>query len=158
MSDAFLVSLAGPDPTLRTVTVCAATWVSACVDRACGLIPDLVTLPLLISGLVLVPDLDPARGAITLAGALVGLATSLAVHFLGQRRFGWGDVKLITAIGAWVGPVWIAEIFLEASALMAALFIFRRSLIRAPFAPALAATLLFTVVRNTIINNGGAQI
>jgi prepilin peptidase CpaA len=84
-------------PVLVLVVVATVT------DLRSRRIPNWLTMPFLATGL--------AVGGVT--GGLTGLARSaegagLAILLLGAfcllRGMGWGDLKLCTAVGAWLGP------------------------------------------------------
>lgn len=51
----------------------------------------------------LAPLGGPAGAPQALAWAAIGLAISLPIHLLG--RMGAGDVKMLTVLGAWMGPL-----------------------------------------------------
>ena len=79
-----------------------------------------LTIPLLTAGLI----------ASTLAGGWAGLATSglgaltgfgLLLAFFAMGGVGAGDVKLLTALGAWLGPAPTLRVFL-ASAVAAGIY------------------------------------
>jgi prepilin peptidase CpaA len=79
-----------------------------------------LTIPALAGGLV----------ASVLSGGWAGLATSglgaltgfgLLVAFFAMGGVGAGDVKLLTALGAWLGPALTVQVFL-ASAILAGLY------------------------------------
>jgi leader peptidase (prepilin peptidase)/N-methyltransferase len=78
------------------------------IDRRTGLLPDMLTLPLVVAGLLAAlvePGVPPADRAI---GAAVGylLFAGLAVAYRrlrGHDGLGLGDAKLLAAGGAWLG-------------------------------------------------------
>ena len=94
-----------------TVVVVAAVVTSTVVDLRTRRIPNAVTLATAISGFALA-----ATGAsgLTLGGALAGCGLGLLLmlpgHFIGGT--GAGDVKLLAALGAVVGPGSIFSTFL----------------------------------------------
>jgi leader peptidase (prepilin peptidase)/N-methyltransferase len=72
------------------------------------MLPDVITLPLLVCGLVLAAfragGMPQPELAGTLAGGLFFALMLLSYRRLRQRDgLGWGDVKLLAAGGAWVG-------------------------------------------------------
>ncbi|NIA90203.1 prepilin peptidase [Rahnella aceris] len=78
------------------------------IDLATYLLPDRLTLPLLWAGLLV----HSLYGSVTLQSALYGaVAGYLALWFLywsvklvsGKEGMGYGDFKLLAALGAWVG-------------------------------------------------------
>jgi leader peptidase (prepilin peptidase)/N-methyltransferase len=91
------------DAVLGWALLCAA-WIDAETFR----LPDLVTLPLILTGLAVTWWFDPV--------ALYGHAAAAAVGYLGFRGLnvayravrgrdglGQGDAKLLAAVGAWLG-------------------------------------------------------
>ena len=81
-------------------------------------LPDRITLPLLALGLLLgAGDLaDRLLGAAIGGGALLLLA--LAYKALRRREgLGLGDVKLMAALGAWLGPLLLGPLLLGAALL-----------------------------------------
>jgi leader peptidase (prepilin peptidase)/N-methyltransferase len=79
-----------------------------CIDLDTQLLPDDITLPLLWLGLLL-----NLNGVFTtlpnaLVGAVAGYLTLWTVYWLfklttGKEGMGYGDFKLLAAIGAWLG-------------------------------------------------------
>lgn len=75
------------------------------------IIPDVITFPLLLCGLVYSLVMEPFRDVTfveTLIGALVGsrVITLFIVFYLvvrGRRGMGWGDMKLMGMLGAFLG-------------------------------------------------------
>ena len=99
----------------------AATLVAlAWIDWDTTVLPDAITLPLLWAGL-----LSAALGwtippATALAGAAVGYLSLWAVYWLfklatGKEGMGYGDFKLLAALGAWLGWQAVLPIVLGAS-------------------------------------------
>jgi prepilin peptidase CpaA len=110
----------GPDESLPFAIVIAATVVSAVTDVWRFKVYNLVTIPLLISGLIYhgvvggVPDLSKS-----LSGALFGFAILMAPYAMGGM--GAGDVKLMSAVGAWLGLSLTYRVFI-ASAIAAGIY------------------------------------
>lgn len=75
-------------------------------DLRSKLLPDVLTLPLLAAGLVVSfahgELISGLLGLVTAGAALVAL-TLIGGAAFGREAFGWGDVKLGAALGAWVG-------------------------------------------------------
>jgi len=85
--------------------------VAACVfDLRSRRIPNALTFGAALAGLVFHRLVDGPEGALVAAGGwLVGLCIFLPFFML--RGMGGGDVKLLAALGAWVGPqeaLWVA--------------------------------------------------
>lgn len=111
------MSISIPDPQAPTlVGLALALAVAALGDVRERRIPNWLTGTIGAAGLLhasLAGGPGAALGA--LAGALVGAATLLVqFHF---RLVGAGDVKLLAAVGAWVGPLRALYVLLGASAL-----------------------------------------
>lgn len=122
----------------------------AWVDAESGLLPDIVTLPLLWAGLLvnLHGALVPLPHAVL--GAALGYAVLWSVFHIyrlltGRIGMGHGDFKLVAAIGAWLGVGALPVTLLAASFLGVAVGLARRVAGRAgagqtlPFGPCLAA-------------------
>jgi prepilin signal peptidase PulO-like enzyme (type II secretory pathway) len=141
---------------VQTLILCGGAWIAAWVDGCCSLVPDIVTLPLLVGGLGVIPMLYPLAAPIALAGTLVGLIAGMAVRVFGAGGLGQGDVKLLAAFGSFIGPIALLEVFLEASLLMTVVLVMHRCLAgrpchRVPFAPAISGALFFTLLRPCIM-------
>ncbi len=90
------------------------------IDARTQLLPDNLTLPLLWAGLLLslVPLFVDARQAII--GAAIGYLSLWSVYWLfklltGKEGMGYGDFKLLGALGAWFGAGAILPIVLMSS-------------------------------------------
>lgn len=106
---------------------CAAAAVllaAALIDWDTTLLPDVLTLPLLWAGLAAaalggLPGLSLAQ---SVAGAAAGYLSLWSVYWLfklttGKEGMGFGDFKLLAALGAWLGWQAILPIVLGASVL-----------------------------------------
>jgi leader peptidase (prepilin peptidase)/N-methyltransferase len=104
----------------------AATLVAlAWIDWDTTVLPDAITLPLLWAGL-----LSSALGwtiapVTAVMGAAAGYLTLWAVYWLfklatGKEGMGYGDFKLLAALGAWLGWQALLPIVLAASVIGAA--------------------------------------
>ena len=77
------------------------------IDAIYWLLPDFYTIPLLLLGICFslnAPDFsvtDALVGAI--GGYLVSVVSVIALAFSPKKQLGCGDVKMITALGAWLG-------------------------------------------------------
>jgi leader peptidase (prepilin peptidase)/N-methyltransferase len=101
----------------------AFTWTliaAAGIDARTQLLPDQLTLPLLWLGLVisLVPLFVDAPTAIL--GAAIGWLSLWLVFWLfklmtGKEGMGYGDFKLLAALGAWMGAMALLPIILLSS-------------------------------------------
>lgn len=87
---------------------CAALLALALIDARCRLLPDALTLPLLWAGLLVawagrgVSLHDAVAAAATAYVLLRGLAAVFEAC-RGRAGMGGGDVKLVAALGAWLG-------------------------------------------------------
>jgi leader peptidase (prepilin peptidase)/N-methyltransferase len=96
------------------------------IDLRTQLLPDNVTLPLLWLGLLLsLPGLFVSPDQAILGGA-IGYLSLWSVYWLfklatGKEGMGYGDFKLLGALGAWMGPMSLLPIVLISSLLGAIL-------------------------------------
>ena len=107
-------------PALAGLTL---TWILialAGIDLRTQLLPDQLTLPLLWLGLLLslLPMFVAAPSAIL--GAAIGYLSLWSVYWLfklltGKEGMGYGDFKLLAALGAWMGPVALLPVILLSS-------------------------------------------
>ena len=143
-------------PSWQTVAALGFTWTLLAltlIDLDHKLLPDSLTLPLLWAGLLVnVPS--GARCSPRLSSSVIGAAAGYlalwSVYKLfklvtGKEGMGYGDFKLLAAIGAWVGwqllPVVILLSAVVGSIVGLALIAFggRSSQTAIPFGPYLAA-------------------
>lgn len=75
-----------------------AAW---CSDTACGLVPDVFTLPPL--AVLLFFALAQHQWEIVLSAAIAFVPFALAAYFSRGRGMGWGDAKLVAVSGAALG-------------------------------------------------------
>lgn len=120
------------------------------IDLHTQLLPDQMTLPLLWLGLLLalLPLFVDARNSIV--GAAIGYLSLWSIFWIfklstGKEGMGYGDFKLLGALGAWMGPGALLPIVLLSSligAIVGGAFLALRGHDRAtpiPFGPFLAA-------------------
>ena len=93
----------------------ALSW----IDLERYILPDVLTLPLIVSGVMLAvvqdgPILESALGALVGYGLVAGLAYVWRRQF-GRDGIGLGDAKLLAAGGAWVGVFGLPYILLISS-------------------------------------------
>lgn len=90
------------------VVVAVVTLIAATTDLWKFKVYNVLTLPTLAVGLLV----SPFNGGIqaSLLGATVGFG--LLVVFFALGGVGAGDVKLLTAIGAWIGPAMVLHVFI----------------------------------------------
>jgi leader peptidase (prepilin peptidase)/N-methyltransferase len=115
----------GAQPVALLWCAVVATLVAlSAIDWDTTVLPDSMTLPLLWAGLVAAGFgwLPPLTLASSLAGAAVGYLSLWSVYWLfklttGKEGMGFGDFKLLAALGAWLGWQAILPIVLFASVL-----------------------------------------
>lgn len=140
-------------PTWQAVAALGFVWTLLAltlIDLDHKLLPDSLTLPLLWAGLLVnVAELFAALSS-SVIGAAAGYLSLWSVYKLfklvtGKEGMGYGDFKLLAAIGAWLGwqllPVVILVSALVGSIVGIALIVFggRSSQAAIPFGPYLAA-------------------
>lgn len=111
----------GPTPiALCAMGLCAALVVLSWIDLQTSLLPDIITLPLIWAGLLV--NLSGALTPLPLAvlGAAVGyFFLWLLFHMFrlltGREGMGYGDFKLLAALGAWFGLAALPGLLLVAS-------------------------------------------
>lgn len=110
--------------------VCVVLIVAAYIDGKELRVPNWITFPFVLSGLIYSACVDGWSGlGFGLVGMFVGLATLLPLYSVGGM--GAGDVKLMAGIGAWLGATVTWHAFLATvivGAVMAlAMVLLRRS-------------------------------
>ena len=140
-------------PTLQAAGALLLLWALialTAIDYDTQLLPDSITLPLLWSGLAF--NLFGAYTDISSAviGAMVGYLTLWSIYWLfklatGKEGMGYGDFKLLAALGAWLGWQMLPVIILLSSVVGAVVGISLIAINRhgrntpIPFGPYLAA-------------------
>ncbi|CAM5786879.1 A24 family peptidase [Castellaniella caeni] len=85
--------------------LCLVLLALACIDGHSGLLPDALTLPLMVAGWCLGLEARPwvaAAASALVWGGLAGLA-ALYCRWRGQDGLGGGDVKCLAAMSGWLG-------------------------------------------------------
>jgi leader peptidase (prepilin peptidase)/N-methyltransferase len=97
------------------------------IDLRCWLLPDTLTLPLIIAGLAAALLFNPDQLLDRALGAALGCLSLIAIaavyrRLRGREGLGGGDAKLLAASGAWLGAAALPQVILLAalSALAAA--------------------------------------
>jgi leader peptidase (prepilin peptidase)/N-methyltransferase len=90
------------------------------IDLRRWLLPDVLTLPLVLAGLAAAAAFDPDQLADRALGAAFGYLSLVAVASLyrwwrGRDGLGGGDAKLLAASGAWLGVVALPQVILWAA-------------------------------------------
>lgn len=110
-------------PTLAALAALAFTWfliAAAGIDVRTQLLPDQLTLPLLWLGLLIALIALFVDAHHALIGAAIGYLALWCVYWIfklttGKEGMGYGDFKLLAALGAWMGPVALLPIILLSS-------------------------------------------
>jgi len=129
-------------PTLRFVILAVALIVAFFTDLECGLIPNTLTYPGIILGILLSTVSGNLRPSLLAAAGAGGFF--LLVGVLSRGGMGGGDVKLAAMIGAFLGPMGaILSLFLAVTIGAAVALILLALRLRTrkdtmPFGPALA--------------------
>ncbi len=87
---------------------CLALLALAVIDLRTQLLPDIVTLPLLWAGLLYQLLFQPLLLSDAVIGAMAGYLSLWSFYWLfklvtGKEGMGFGDFKLLAALGAWLG-------------------------------------------------------
>ncbi|WP_311949019.1 prepilin peptidase [Halomonas piscis] len=90
------------------LAACLALLAMAVIDLRTQLLPDALTLPLLWAGLLYQLLFQPAMLAPAVVGAMAGYLVLWSLYWLfrlvtGKEGMGYGDFKLLAALGAWLG-------------------------------------------------------
>lgn len=118
-----LVLWALPASTIRVFpSVILGTGLSllSAIDARSYRLPDALTLPLLVAGLLLSWSTDGAPPWWHAASAIIGFAVMAGLahayrYMRGRSGLGLGDAKLLAASGAWVGAEALPTVLLWAS-------------------------------------------
>lgn len=100
-----------------TFVLIAATF----IDLDTMLLPDSLTLPLVWSGIVLaLMQISPVSLQDSVIGAIAGYLSLWSVYWIfklltGKEGMGYGDFKLLAALGAWLGWQYLPMIILFSS-------------------------------------------
>ena len=115
------LTLFGPTMTaLAAFGLCAALLAMSAIDIDTHLLPDSMTLPLLWAGLIVNFNSMFASLHDAVLGAIFGYMVLWVVHWLfrlvrGVEGMGYGDFKLLAALGAWLGWAALPQIVLIAA-------------------------------------------
>ncbi|MDR2837302.1 MAG: A24 family peptidase [Azonexus sp.] len=140
-------------PTLQLAGALLLIWALialAAIDFDTQLLPDAITLPLLWAGLAFNLNAAFAPLPVAVIGAMAGYLALWSVFWLfklatGKEGMGYGDFKLLAALGAWLGWTMLPVIILLSSLVGAAVGITlivaarRGRNVPIPFGPYLAA-------------------
>ncbi|MGQ7262787.1 prepilin peptidase [Vreelandella sp. V005] len=98
-------------PTLEALSIysaCLVLLALAVIDFRTQLLPDVLTLPLLWAGLLFQLLFQPLMLSDAVIGVIVGYLSLWSFYWLfklttGKEGMGFGDFKLLAALGAWLG-------------------------------------------------------
>jgi len=133
------------------------------IDADTTLLPDDITLPLLWSGLLFNVFGVFATLPSAVIGAVAGYLALWSVYWLfklttGKEGMGYGDFKLLSAIGAWLGWQMLGQVILLSAAVGAVVGIIgiliygREKGAKIPFGPYLATAGLIALIWGADIN------
>jgi leader peptidase (prepilin peptidase)/N-methyltransferase len=154
----------GPTLTTAGAMLFAAAMIAlTCIDFDTQLLPDDITLPLLWAGLLLNVGGTFTPLASAVIGAAAGYLALWSVYWLfklatGKEGMGYGDFKLLAAIGAWLGwqllPLVILLSSLVGAVVGIALIVLARHgrNVPIPFGPYLAAAGLIALFWGKALN------
>jgi leader peptidase (prepilin peptidase)/N-methyltransferase len=110
-------------PTFKMVCALGLTWALIAltgIDFDTQLLPDRITLPLAAAGLLVNVASLFVSPAHAILGYVIGFLVLWIVYFIfkiitGKEGMGYGDFKLLAALGAWLGPMQLPLIILLSS-------------------------------------------
>ena len=116
-------------PQMSTLAALVFTWLLialAGIDFRTQLLPDQLNYPLLWLGLLLSLTSIFTTPSLSIIGAVIGYLSLWSVYWLfklltGKEGMGYGDFKLLAAVGAWMGPAALLPTILLSS-LIGAIF------------------------------------
>ncbi len=119
------------------------------VDRRVLLLPDILTIPLLILGFLFscaeTGMLSPSGSA---SGALFGyfipVFGSFFMYFFKKETIGGGDIKILAAIGGWLGLYYLSVSILISLAIFIMLAVINKSRV-GPYGPAICTATIITM-------------
>lgn len=119
------------------------------IDKRMFLLPDILTIPLLVAGFlysVVAGDwVNPAESAVGAAtGYVLPVVATLLLIWKDKDMFGGGDIKLLTAVGAWTGPEKLLYAVVLSTVLFGLYALFRKKRDGA-YGPAIAAAVIVVV-------------
>ena len=135
------------------------------IDLRSYRLPDFLTLPLIVMGVVFNSIVTPEHSIHFVIGAIAGYILFVLVAFLyrkfrGREGLGLGDAKLLAAAGAWVGWQGLPAVIMIAAILGISLVLIWRlkskqnlSTTKIPFGPFLSTGLWITWLYGPLVLN-----
>lgn len=148
---------------LATAALCWVLLILTAIDIDHQLLPDQLTLPLLWAGLILsATGISPIALQDAVFGAAAGYLSLWSVYWLfklvtGKEGMGYGDFKLLAALGAWLGWQQLPVIIIASSlvgAVLGSIYLAINKSDRGqtiPFGPYLAGAGLITLFWGELI-------
>ncbi|MFZ4835787.1 prepilin peptidase [Rouxiella sp. Mn2063] len=133
------------------------------IDIRCYLLPDKLTLPLLWLGLISHSNASTATLRDAVYGAMLGYLAMRGIYWagkklIGREGLGYGDFKLMAALGAWLGWMSLPLVATFASVLGMVLFLLRYIVTKnsgaLPFGPSLAISGLVIYISQPTLYSG----
>lgn len=146
----FCISFVAPSP-VDAVQFCVFAWflvALSLIDCFTLLLPDALTQPLMWSGLLISVSGFGIPLELAVLGSILGYLTLWVLYwvfrfFTGQEGIGYGDLKLLAAIGAWVGVDMLPLVCTLAASLGIVFWLWWKAMGRSgrliPFGPALSS-------------------
>ena len=127
------------------------------IDLKVWILPDFLTIPLLITGFAVSYFFQPL---VTVEDSILGaiyayflpLLTTLFMQKYKANPLGGGDVKMMAALGAWLGFE-LFNVTLVISFIFFLYLVWQRKSKVAPFGPALAPAVLVTVIGKVLLDS-----
>ncbi|WP_347253264.1 A24 family peptidase [Leminorella grimontii] len=147
---------------VTTLALTATLILLTLIDAKYYLLPDALTLPLLASGLIAAYagasslSLDEAIAGAIFGYALLWIPARLFLYFHRVHGLGQGDIKLMAAVGAWLGAGMAPVVLLVASLLGVLFFILRYAMTGAvkrhiPFGPFITFSMWLALLKDPFI-------
>lgn len=138
------------------------------IDFKTFLLPDRLTLPLLWAGLLYQTLYQPGELSAAIWGAALGYLTLWLIYWLfklvtGKEGMGYGDFKLLAALGAWLGATMLPALMLMSALSGLIIGLLYKALNRdhqggVPFGPALALSGWFCLAFPDTVRSIMAQL
>jgi prepilin peptidase CpaA len=141
---------------LQNLPLLVIVGLAALIDVRFRRIPNALTFPLLLAGLA---EACFGHHGISMSHALLGCLAGFSLTF-GQfllGALGGGDLKLMTAVGAWTGPLGVLAVFMVA-AVFGLISVLTQSLKQGQTAALLRNSAIITINLVHLRQIGGRQV